>query len=418
MEMSKIFKRVRAYAEQRSLPVIPIHANSVSILKEPTAFYNTLMEGIRDAKSRVALSALYIGTGAKERAMIGLLQDNLHNNPELDVSITLDKNRSSRDNQTERSAVSMIQEMLGHYPMRLNLIDAKVDSPNRFHQLFSRFQRLNELASTYHAKAMVFDDNLVLTGANLSSIYFEARQDRYIKINKSRLLGDYVCGFLDALQGPTGKSLGNTIDQYNRLFLSKNPYQQFTHDSCIIPLAQLGPQEVLTCDEFLLFLEDILPERSKLHMSTGYFNPKIEVKLTSVIAPSEQANGFYNGGALLKYVPRVYTAIMRNYLRRNPESELYLYDKPDWSFHAKGLWIDGRDDVGIYLIGSSNYNWRSSSRDFELQFLLLTTDPNLKRSFNLEREGLLMYTRQYDSNKDSPFNPIYNLAASLLKSLL
>ena len=50
-----------------------------------------------------------------------------------------------------------------------------------------------------HAKACVFDDTVVLTGANLSAEYFERRQDRYVVIRDAPALADVVCGVLAAV---------------------------------------------------------------------------------------------------------------------------------------------------------------------------------------------------------------------------
>lgn len=419
MEMTRTFKQIKAYAEQRGLPVIPVNAASVSILKDPTTFYNLLVNGLQSAKSRVALSALYVGTGPKEQALMNILHENLERNPKLHVSITLDMNRASRENQPGQSSISLIHKSLGQQSsIRLNLMRTNLGATSGLQQLFSRFRRLNELSSTYHSKLMLFDNDVIITGANLSSIYFEARQDRYIKIKESKLLSDYINEFLYQLQEPLDQSIGNMIDRYNIQFITSHLGAGTSSDSYIIPLCQFGPHNVRACDDFLLFLNDVLPDQAEVHMSTGYFNPKIKMKLNSVIAPSEEANGFFGGGGLLKHVPRVYTALMRKFLSNSPNCELYLYKKPEWSYHAKGLWVDGLDDLSIYMLGSSNFNWRSSERDFELQFLLMTTNPKLKQSFRSERENLLSDSVRFETNKSWSFSPIYNLAANLLKSLL
>ena len=418
MEMTRTLKQIRAYAEQRGLPVIPISAKNVSILREPSAFYKLLLDGVQSAKRRVALSALYIGTGSKEHALIDTLRSNLITNPQLDVSITLDRNRASRENHLGQSSVSMIHELLGCNTIRLKLIRDSLGPGSVLQRLLARFQRFNELSSTYHSKLMVFDDDVLITGANLSSIYFEERQDRYVRIKDSKLLGDYISGFLDNLQKPSEQSLGATIDRHNNQFISDHLAEDIPSDCYVIPLCQIGRHDVRACDDLVMFLNEMLPHQAEIHMSTGYFNPKIKMRLNSVIAPSEQANGFYEGGGLLRYVPRLYTVLMRNYLKYNPNCELYTYNRPGWSYHAKGLWVDGSSDIGIYMIGSSNFNWRSSERDFEIQFLLLTSNRTLKQSFKTERDYLLGDSNRFKANESHASSPIYTLAANLLKSLL
>jgi phosphatidylserine/phosphatidylglycerophosphate/cardiolipin synthase-like enzyme len=50
---------------------------------------------------------------------------------------------------------------------------------------------LKEAIAVSHLKLYLFDDELLLTGANLSSDYFEARQDRYISIKSPGLADHY-----------------------------------------------------------------------------------------------------------------------------------------------------------------------------------------------------------------------------------
>jgi len=45
--------------------------------------------------------------------------------------------------------------------------------------------------SVQHMKGAVFDDNIILTGANFSDQYFLDRQDRYWIFNDSKDLADY-----------------------------------------------------------------------------------------------------------------------------------------------------------------------------------------------------------------------------------
>ena len=44
----------------------PIKGDSVEILETPSQFYNVLLQGVRNARSRVVIASLYIGTGTLE----------------------------------------------------------------------------------------------------------------------------------------------------------------------------------------------------------------------------------------------------------------------------------------------------------------------------------------------------------------
>lgn len=49
----------------------PIKGDSVEILETPSQFYNALLQGARNARSRVVFASLYIGTGSLEQELVG-----------------------------------------------------------------------------------------------------------------------------------------------------------------------------------------------------------------------------------------------------------------------------------------------------------------------------------------------------------
>lgn len=63
-----------------------------------------------------------------------------------------------------------------------------------------------------HMKLYIFDDSLLISGANLSSDYFTNRQDRYILIRNHALICDYfagVIGIVSSFAYKNGKELGD-----------------------------------------------------------------------------------------------------------------------------------------------------------------------------------------------------------------
>ena len=56
--------------------------------------------------------------------------------------------------------------------------------------------KLNELIGLQHCKIYIFDNTVIISGANLSKDYFTNRQDRYIVIENCELLADYFCGLV------------------------------------------------------------------------------------------------------------------------------------------------------------------------------------------------------------------------------
>jgi len=186
------------------------------------------------------------------------------------------------------------------------------------------------------------------------------------------------------------------------------------YDCLVIPLFQHQKSGLTDCDDFLHFLVNQIPLKS-IHLSSGYFNPALDLRWNSVLVPSEKANGFYEGSGLLKYVPKLYSAILKRLAREYPARECRLYNRPDWSFHAKGLWAESQDDVYIHVIGSSNFNWRSSVRDFETLFVLITNNRDLMQRINDERDLLWQDSILY---QPQPSMVIYEAITRLIKSFL
>ncbi len=51
---------------------------------------------------------------------------------------------------------------------------------------------LNQLISVYHIKAYIFDDEIIVTGANLDDFYFSNRLDRYFVIKGKKLINAVI----------------------------------------------------------------------------------------------------------------------------------------------------------------------------------------------------------------------------------
>jgi len=53
--------------------------------------------------------------------------------------------------------------------------------------------------------------------------------------------------------------------------------------------------------------------------------------------------------------------------KENGNVSIYEYEKGEWTFHAKGLWITehGETTPSLSVVGSSNFSKRSNRRDTE-----------------------------------------------------
>lgn len=155
-------------------PCFPIRANAITILSEPQRFYEVLKSGCENAKKRIILVSLYLGTGEQEKKLVdAVLNNNNFQKGDLKVDILLDFMRGSRFQTNSRTMLLPLLNSAGNCEVSLYHTPSlrgflKKVTPDRF----------NELCGLQHMKLYIFDDRLVISGANLSNDYFMNRQDR------------------------------------------------------------------------------------------------------------------------------------------------------------------------------------------------------------------------------------------------
>lgn len=60
-------------------------------------------------------------------------------------------------------------------------------------------ERFNETIGLQHIKVYLFDNNVILSGANLSDSYFTNRQDRYVFLQDCAEIADFFTELVDAV---------------------------------------------------------------------------------------------------------------------------------------------------------------------------------------------------------------------------
>ncbi|KAK7877197.1 hypothetical protein WMY93_032099, partial [Mugilogobius chulae] len=60
-------------------------------------------------------------------------------------------------------------------------------------------QRFNETIGVQHIKVYLFDDSLIISGANLSESYFTNRQDRYVLLENCSEVADFFSDLVEAV---------------------------------------------------------------------------------------------------------------------------------------------------------------------------------------------------------------------------
>lgn len=167
-------------------PRFEVEPSQIEILDSPAAFYQTLKVKISGAKKRIYLSTLYIGK--TEHDLISTIEEALQRNPQLEVSILTDALRGTREDPAP-SCGTLLAPLITHFGKRVKICMYHTPNLNGWKKKHMP-KRINEGWGLQHMKLYGFDDEIMLSGANLSDDYFTNRLDRY-HVFKSKPLADY-----------------------------------------------------------------------------------------------------------------------------------------------------------------------------------------------------------------------------------
>lgn len=171
---------------EATVPKFAVDKGQIQVLYDPEEFYEQLKTKILAAKERVFLSTLYVGK--EETELVSCLDEALTKNRDLQVSVLIDGLRGTRE-EPETCSASLLASLLHKHGDRVDI--RCYITPHLFglkKQLIPK--RFNEGWGLQHMKLYGCDDDIILSGANLSRDYFTNRQDRYF-VFKSRPIVDY-----------------------------------------------------------------------------------------------------------------------------------------------------------------------------------------------------------------------------------
>ncbi|EZA62629.1 CDP-diacylglycerol--glycerol-3-phosphate 3-phosphatidyltransferase, mitochondrial isoform X2 [Ooceraea biroi] len=410
-------------------PAFPVNGSKITIIHEPETFYSTLLEKCRHAKKRITLASLYIGTGALETELVNVIEQAM-NGGTVQVRILMDYMRGSRGKHNSRKMLEpLLKDKYGdrckvflyHTPKLRGVMKATM--PERF----------NELVGLQHMKLYMIDDDLIISGANLSNDYFTNRQDRYFVIEDCQELCDFynklvekVAEFSFLLQPDGNTSLNPAVDchpykgsrkiftqeaasRIQTLFQSEIEKRvnldKAEADTWVFPLVQMGQLNICHDSEVTLKLLQVAPAGATLKLATGYFNLTSEYSRAILgdsratchfLTAHPTANGFFNARGIAGGIPAAYTRIEESFfnlcerMAQQRRIRLWEFMKPGWTYHAKGLWyiLPGQQKPSLTLIGSPNFGYRSVNRDLETQIAVVTKNEKLQDALHEEQTRL------------------------------
>ncbi|SPO06876.1 probable phosphatidylglycerophosphate synthase PEL1 [Cephalotrichum gorgonifer] len=432
----------------RLAPSFDVQGSEITVLKTPAEFYETLKEKIRGAERRVFLATLYIGKSEQE--LIDTLRDALRRNPKLEVSVLTDCLRGTREapDPSCASLLAPLVEEFGEGRVEIRMYHTPNLTGLRKKHIPKRF---NEGWGLQHMKLYGVDDEIIISGANLSTDYFTNRQDRY-HLFSSKEVTEYfyrihaAVASLSYLVKPSAEPAGFTLSWPSTAPSPLEAPAEFTrHATSVLnplitaPASADDPNNAEFADTRVYVLSQMsqllspdtsteLPAlthilrvlsrpdyaASSWTFTAGYFNPAPSLTAlllsasrggptpNTVITASPQANGFYGSPGPSGLLPPAYTVLLRRFLdavhRSGRTGDISatewrrgtVGEPGGWTYHAKGLWVTlpREENPSMTIVGSSNYTKRSYSLDLEVGALIVTKDEGLKRRLGDEKAAL------------------------------
>ncbi|XP_068160803.1 CDP-diacylglycerol--glycerol-3-phosphate 3-phosphatidyltransferase, mitochondrial [Antennarius striatus] len=434
-------------------PAFRVPGSHIHILSSPDQFYQAIKARIKTAKRRVVMASLYLGTGHLEQQLVDCMMEALQRSqedgrvPNLRVSILLDFTRGSRGRVNSRTMLlpllqrftSQMRVSLYHTPDLRGLLRLLVP------------QRFNETIGLQHIKVYLFDNSIIISGANLSDSYFTNRQDRYVLLEDCGELADFFTDLVEAV-GDISLQLqpdDSVALQEGSVHPYKGDRQEFSamarrriaevmdaalvrqqllsqsdteeegmseeeEDTWVFPLVQMKPLGIQVDEQVTQrLLTDAGPD-STVFLTSGYFNltqAYMRLVLGSgagyrILTASPEVNGFFGAKGIAGAIPAAYIQIAKQFysqvcqLGQQERVHLHEYHRARWTFHAKGLWyyLQGQDRPCLTLIGSPNFGYRSVHRDLEAQIAIVTKNKELQNQLQEEQEMLYQRSTEVSSS--------------------
>ncbi|XP_048466714.1 CDP-diacylglycerol--glycerol-3-phosphate 3-phosphatidyltransferase, mitochondrial isoform X1 [Rhincodon typus] len=385
------------------VPAFGISGSQVKVLSSPSEFYETMKEHIKMAKKRIVMASLYLGTGPLEQELVDCIEETLQRSrdetpiSDLRVSVLLDCTRGSRGKKNSRT---MLIPLLKKFPNQVRV--SLYHTPDlRGILKFLLPERFNEIIGLQHIKIYLFDNNVIVSGANLSDSYFTNRQDRYVLLQDCHEIADFFEDLVNAVSDislqlqqndtadvkpgmihPFTGSRKDFCAEANKRIMAvvneaRSKQQHRNHIKClsdnnseqlfvpsdngqapkytdtwIYPIIQMKPFEIRIDEQVTETLMTRAEADSKMCLTSGYFNlTQAYMNLIlgtnadyQILLASPEVNGFFGAKGVAGAIPYAYVYIARQFCRRVHQSglqdriRLHEYFRKDWTFHAKGLW--------------------------------------------------------------------------------
>jgi CDP-diacylglycerol--glycerol-3-phosphate 3-phosphatidyltransferase len=354
---------------------------------------------ISKAKSRIYLSTLYIGK--TEHELITTIRTALSTNPDLRISFLTDSLRGTRETP-DPSTASLLTPLISEFGK--DRVEVRMYHTPNLTGLRKKYipKRINEGWGLQHMKLYGIDDEIILSGANLSSDYFSNRQDRYHIFHSADLTayfakihagvaslsfdlqpsdapgsGGYSMSWPSTNPAPSPlddpkkykdaatKHLAHLLTPANSPAKSNKQIGEGT--TTIYPILSLVPllspptsTELPALTSILTHLASAPLTNSSWTFTAGYFNMTSSFRRLllstrpasgTVLTAHPHANGFYGSKGVSGMLPDAYTHLAKMFLKKVRHEGLdgsiglrewkkgMVGQDGGWTYHAKGLWV-------------------------------------------------------------------------------
>jgi CDP-diacylglycerol--glycerol-3-phosphate 3-phosphatidyltransferase len=400
-----------------------------------TLYTNSLQDKISKAQRRIYLSTLYIGK--TEHEFISTIRGALAKNPQLHVSFLTDALRGTRETP-EASSASLLTPLISEFGSER--VEVRMYHTPNLTGLRKKYipKRINEGWGLQHMKLYGIDDEIIMSGANLSSDYFTNRQDRYHLFHSAELTeyfskihagiaslsfdlqpssdpgsGGYTMSWPSSnpapspLESPSKYRDAASKTMWNLLTPAQTfPTLRYTHTpktTAIYPILSLVPllprsTELPALTSILTTLATRNPSPASWTFTAGYFNmtPSFRRLLLStkpesgtVLTAHPHANGFYGSKGVSGMLPAAYTHLAKMFVQKVRREGLdesivlkewkkgMVGEEGGWTYHAKGFWITFPEAEGT----------EGKSEKSDPSLTVIGSSNYTKRSYELDLEA-------------------------------
>ncbi len=423
--LASAWLRLRGHASNKpelaELPCIPVAADDICILPGPTAFRETLLSLIAQARQRIFIATLYLQDDDAGREILDALYSAKAAQPQLEIAVFVDWHRAQRGliGKTRSAGnAALYKEMARRLGPGVEIYGVPV-------------QR-RELMGVLHLKGLIIDNRVLYSGASLNDVYLQRheryRLDRYHLIHSPALAdsmanlltgvlrGNPAVHALDTGKVPKTVAIRSAIIKFRRL-LGKSAYAFKAAaigrgEVGITPLLGLGARDNALNAALLLLIRRT---RQNLVLFTPYFNlpgpirKAVDAKIkagcrVTIILGDKTANDFYippnEPFKTIGALPYLYETNLRRFCKTHQKAinagllNIQLWQDADNTFHLKGLMVD--DDYA--LLTGNNLNPRAWRLDLENGLLIHDPHKLLLDQHLAELNMLLTHTRRLDDH--------------------